>query len=209
MPTPIPTRDVEKTLPGPVAQIDEVGRGPLCGPVCAAAVILPDLLDDELLAVRDSKRLAPRKRERLAAKIRATCDVGIGLVEVETIDRIGIQAATHLAMTRALIALGRPYGSILVDGDRLPPGAVVPGLAVVDGDALCTGIAAASIVAKVHRDGLIHQLANEFPMYGWIRNAGYGTAEHLAALKEYGHTIHHRKSFGGVKGTRPLVVPQA
>ncbi len=209
MPTPIPTREIERGLPGPVAQIDEVGRGPLCGPVCAAAVILPDELAPELAAVRDSKRIAPRKRERLAEIIEATCRHGIGLADVATIDKIGIQSATHLAMTRALIALGPGYASVMVDGDRIPPGLVVPCHAVVDGDALCVGIAAASIIAKVHRDRIIHELGQEYPMYGWDRNAGYGTAEHLAALKRYGHTVHHRKSFGGVKGTKPYLSPPA
>lgn len=207
MPAPIPTRVLEQDLPGPIAQIDEVGRGPLCGPVCAAAVILPDTMPDDLAEIRDSKRLSPAKRERLAGRILEVAQTGIGLASAAEIDAQGIQAATFLAMTRALSKLPVAVGFVLIDGDRIPPGLTAPARAIVDGDALCTGIAAASIVAKVHRDRMIQEIARDYPVYGWDRNSGYGTREHIAALQEHGHTIHHRKSFGGVKGTKPSAVP--
>lgn len=203
----IPTREHEYALGGRVAQIDEVGRGALCGPVCAAAVILPAILPDDLAGIRDSKRISAKKRERFAARIQACCEYGIGLASVAEINEIGILKATFLAMERALGALTAPPERVLVDGDALPPDLDYPGRAVIDGDALCTGIAAASIVAKVHRDAIMHRLAEEFPHFGWESNAGYGAARHLSALKIHGHTAHHRTKFRGVKGTQPYVAP--
>lgn len=203
----LPTRDHERALAGRVAQIDEVGRGALCGPVCAAAVILPAELPVDLAEIRDSKRVSAKKRAALARRILETCECGIGLASAREIDAQNIRQATFLAMTRALAALPAPPDAVLVDGDAVPPGLTCPARAVIDGDALCTGIAAASIVAKVHRDAILHDLAEEYPYFGWDRNAGYGASRHLQGLQIHGHTVHHRLTFGGVKGTKPYVVP--
>ncbi len=203
----LPSRDYERDLPGRIAQIDEVGRGALCGPVCAAAVILPDTLAEGLAGIRDSKKVARRKREVLAGTIRATCAWGIGTASAAEIDAIGILPATFLAMVRAVAALPVRPDAVLVDGTAIPPELDLPGRAVVDGDVLCTGIAAASIIAKVHRDAIMRELAAEFPGFGWAENVGYGAPEHLKGLTRHGHTRHHRKSFRGVRGTPPYVAP--
>lgn len=178
-----------------VAGVDEVGRGPWAGPVVASAVILdwtrlPAGLDD-------SKKLSKARRETLAHQIRDCAHVGIGLVDVDDIDRLNILQASMEAMRRAVAALPVPPGHILVDGNRLP-GFDRPATAIVKGDQLSVSIAAASIVAKVARDDLMAELAGAFPAYGWERNAGYGTAEHRAALDSHGVTPHHRRSFAPI-----------
>lgn len=188
---------------GLVIGVDEAGRGPLAGPVVAAAVVLgkspPTGLDD-------SKKLSAKRRARLEGEIQATCHWAVGIAEVEEIDRINIFAATMLAMTRAVAALcdcrDGPDCEVLIDGNVTPAGRCDgwrwPARAIVGGDALEPCISAASIIAKEHRDRLMRELAARHPEYGWERNAGYGTAEHLSALRRHGPTIHHRRSFAPV-----------
>jgi Ribonuclease HII len=189
----------ETVLGGVVAGIDEVGRGPLAGPVIAAAVIVdPATLPPRLTAeLDDSKKLSARKREALAALVLESCHVGIGEASVEEIDRLNILKATFLAMRRALDALGRPVDHALVDGNQVPPLDCTV-RCLVGGDGLSLSIAAASVVAKVRRDRLMADLALAHPGYGWEKNAGYGTAAHLEALRRQGPTPHHRKSFAPV-----------
>jgi len=195
----MPDFSFETRIEGIVAGIDEVGRGPLAGPVVAAAVILdretlhPTLKD----GLNDSKKLSKKKRDLLAALVHETCAVGIGLASVADIDRLNILKATFLAMQRALEALNRPVAAVLVDGNQVPP-LSCPVTTVVGGDGKSLSIAAASVVAKVHRDQLMAVLARDFPGYGWDRNAGYGTAEHMRALAELGPTPHHRTSFAPI-----------
>ena len=180
----------------PVAGVDEVGRGPLAGPVIAAAVILDPARIPQGLA--DSKALTARTRDRLHDEIRASAlAVAVAEASVAEIDRLNILHASMLAMQRAVTALPRP-GFVLVDGNRLPPGLPCPAEAVVKGDATCLSIAAASIVAKVVRDRLMVDLAQQHPGYGWEANAGYPTKAHLEALLHLGITPWHRRSFGPV-----------
>ena len=187
----------ERALGGIVCGVDEAGRGPLAGPVVAAAVIfinprrIPRGIDD-------SKRLAPEQRERLAQKIMAVAEFGIGQADVAEIDRLNILYAAMLAMQRAIAALARAPEHVLVDGNR-SPAVACPATTVVGGDGLSLSIAAASIVAKVTRDRLMVQLSQAYPGYGWERNAGYGTPEHLAALARLGPTAQHRQSFAPVR----------
>lgn len=176
-----------------VAGVDEVGRGPLAGPVLAAAVVLdPDRIPKGLA---DSKRLRPDRREDLAEALRGCAEIGIGAASVEEIDALDILRATHLAMRRALAALPRPPDAALIDGNSLPRDLPCPAEAVIRGDGSVLSIAAASIVAKVARDRIMRDLAHEHPGYGWERNAGYGTKEHLAALQALGASPVHRRSF--------------
>lgn len=185
-----------------VAGVDEVGRGPLAGPVMAAAAAVPDdaAVRAELLAgVRDSKALTAVRREALAARIEATCMVHVAAASVDEIDRLNIREATLLAMARAVAGLAVAPAAVLVDGRDVPPALAMPGQAVVKGDAVELCIACASIVAKVARDRLMAELAEAYPGYGWERNAGYGSAVHLAALRELGPTVHHRRSFAPVR----------
>lgn len=176
-----------------IAGIDEVGRGPLAGPVVAAAVILnPDNIPDGL---RDSKKLTVKRREVLFAQISDTALIGLGQCSVADVDRLNILQATLEAMRRALAALPAKPDHALVDGNRLPPGLGCPATAVIKGDDMSCSIAAASIIAKVTRDRLMAALSREFPGFGWESNAGYGTAAHMAALKRLGVTPHHRVSF--------------
>lgn len=181
---------------GPVAGLDEAGRGPLAGPVVAAAVILDPARIPEGLA--DSKTLAPARRAGLARAIREVAAVGVGWASVAEIETLNILGATFLAMRRALAALPRPPGAALVDGNRLPPGLPCPAEAVIGGDGRSLSIAAASIIAKTERDAHMVALAQQFPGYGWERNAGYPTAEHRAALRRLGPTPEHRRSFSPV-----------
>ncbi|WBO21145.1 ribonuclease HII [Sphingomonas abietis] len=191
----LPSFRFEQEHPAPCAGVDEAGRGPLAGPVVAAAVILdrrhvPSGIDD-------SKKLGEAAREALYAKIVATAGWGVGIVDVEDIDRINIYQATMLAMRRAVDALGVEPGMVLVDGNALPKWRY-PARAIVSGDALSRSIAAASIVAKVTRDRIMHALDAEHPDYGWRQNKGYGTPAHKAALIAFGATPHHRRSFAPV-----------
>lgn len=187
-----------------VAGVDEAGRGPLAGPVVAAAVILPD--DCTLEGLDDSKKLTARKREHFHAILTARADIhwGIGQAEVAEIDKLNILRATHLAMARALEALPRKPGHALVDG--LPVrGLPVPHTALVAGDTLSLSIAAASIMAKVTRDRLMTALDAEYPQYGFARHKGYGVREHLEALRSHGPSPVHRRSFQPVARTQVAV----
>ncbi len=176
-----------------IAGVDEAGRGPLAGPVVAAAVVFPP--EKRVAGVVDSKLLPPAIREELAVEIRrrALC-FGIGAASRLEIDRLNILRATHLAMRRALARLPLLPGHVLVDG--LPVPELGPGhTAVVDGDARSFTIACASILAKTTRDRLMGRLASRYPDYGWDTNMGYSTAEHVEALALHGPTPHHRRSF--------------
>jgi ribonuclease HII len=179
-----------------VAGVDEVGRGPLAGPVTAAAVILnPARIPAGL---NDSKKLTPARREALAREIHATAQVSIAYASVEEIDALNILRASHLAMTRAIAGLSTPPDHLLIDGNQLPRALPCAAETIVKGDARSFSIAAASIVAKVARDQLMVILAQQHPGYGWETNAGYGTAAHLEALLNLGVTPHHRRSFAPI-----------
>ncbi|MBV8976056.1 MAG: ribonuclease HII [Alphaproteobacteria bacterium] len=185
-----------KTAPGPVAGVDEAGRGPLAGPVVAAAVILMHRRIPK--GLNDSKQLTPEIREELYSRIlEYAVAVGVGEASVDEIDLVNIRQATHLAMARAVRALSVAAAFALVDGNDPPP-LPCPCDTLVDGDARSLSIAAASIVAKVTRDRTMRALHDEHPLYGWVTNKGYGTEEHLAALLRHGPTPHHRRSFAPV-----------
>ncbi|PWR02232.1 ribonuclease HII [Meridianimarinicoccus roseus] len=179
-----------------VAGVDEVGRGPLAGPVTAAAVVLDP--EDIPPGLDDSKRLSARSRTALAAALATRADISIVHVGVDEIDSLNILRASQLAMHRALAGLSVPPDHALIDGNALPRDLSMPAQAVVKGDARSLSIAAASIVAKVARDAVMADLAQAFPGYGWERNAGYPTPAHRAALKALGVTPHHRRSFAPV-----------
>ena len=174
-----------------VAGVDEVGRGPLAGPVTACAVRLDPLRIPAGLA--DSKTLTAARREVLAAEILAVAEVSIAHATVEEIDTLNILRASHLAMERAIAGLGADHA--LIDGNLIPRGLCCPATAIVKGDACCLSIAAASIVAKVTRDRIMVDLAQQHPGYGWEANAGYPTKAHLEALGNLGVTPWHRRSF--------------
>ena len=180
-----------------VCGIDEAGRGPLAGPVMAAAVVLPPGFS--LPGLNDSKQLTARRREALYAALMDDDRVQKCVAEatVEEIDRLNILRATHLAMRRAAEGLPVTADFALIDGLAVP-GFPLPQRNIVRGDALCLSIAAASILAKVTRDRRMQQLDALSPHYGFARNAGYGTKEHLLAIQNYGITPHHRRSFGPV-----------
>ena len=196
-PSPAPDFSLELRLHGsgrmPVAGIDEVGRGPLAGPVTAAAVILePDCIPD---GIDDSKRLSRARREELAAILRDCAEIGVAHATVEEIEEFNILRAAHLAMTRALDRLPRRARHALIDGNQAPRQLACPCDLVVGGDRRSVSIAAASIVAKVARDAVMVDLAQQHPVYGWHTNVGYSTPAHLAALRDFGPSPHHRRSF--------------
>lgn len=184
-----------------VIGVDEVGRGPLAGPVVAAAVCIPmeNRGHPVWRDVQDSKKLSAVRREVLFSVIQGQCQFGIAEASVEEIDTINILQASLLAMRRAIeqIACDNPF--ILVDGNRLSKSWPWEARAVVKGDSKSVSIAAASILAKVTRDRMMEQFAQTYPAYGWANNAGYGTPEHLAALETHGVTHHHRRSFAPVR----------
>lgn len=203
----MPNFDFEQQYDGPVVGIDEAGRGPWAGPVVAGAVIVSDKnLGDFLLnGLDDSKKLTPKKRETLyealfeAEKAGKLC-IGIGQASAAEIDRRNILQATFLAMNRAVAALKIRPAQALVDGNRIPVGIACPCQTIVKGDARSYSIAAASIVAKVYRDRLMTDLARRYPYYGFEKNAGYGTAAHVAGLKAYGIIEgQHRKSYKPIR----------
>jgi ribonuclease HII len=177
-----------------IAGVDEAGRGPLAGPVVAAAVVLCKRRIDGL---DDSKKLTPARRATLEIEIREHCLVGVGVAGPEEIDRINILQATLVAMHRAVEALGESPGHILVDGDKLPEWSF-SAEAVIGGDGIHPCISAASIVAKETRDRMMREAARDYPHYGWETNVGYGTPEHLKALRTHGPCLLHRKSFAPV-----------
>ena len=183
--------------PGLVAGVDEAGRGPLAGPVVAAAVILDDLAP--IKGLRDSKVLTERARERLFDEIRARAlCCSIAQASVEEIDALNILQATLLAMRRAVDGLRLRPHKVLVDGNRLPPLSMAAE-AIVKGDSKVAAISAASILAKVHRDRLCLELHAQHPQYGFATHKGYPTAAHLAALREHGACVQHRRSFAPVR----------
>lgn len=185
-----------RAKPGPVAGVDEAGRGPLAGPVVAAAVILDRKRIPK--GLNDSKQMQPEARQEAYGRIfDLALAVGVGEASVDEIDLINIRQATHLAMARAVRALPLAAQFALVDGNDAPA-LPCPCDTLVDGDARSVSIAAASIIAKVTRDRMMAALHDEFPGYGWHTNKGYSTGEHLAALSRLGPCRHHRRSFAPV-----------
>lgn len=176
-----------------IAGVDEVGRGPLCGPVTAAAVVLDLARVPE--GLNDSKQLSARKRAALLEQVLEVAEVSVAHASVEEIDTLNIYHASHLAMVRAVQGLSIAPDYALIDGNKIPRDLSIPAEAIVKGDARSVSIAAASIAAKICRDRIMVDLAQQFPGYGWDRNAGYGTPEHLAGLRNLGVTPHHRRSF--------------
>lgn len=188
-----------------ICGIDEAGRGPLAGPVVAAAVIIdaencPDGLND-------SKKLDEAKREALFAELTARAEIGVGIASIEEIEELNILWASMLAMSRACAALENPPAFALIDGNRVPK-LDCPARAIIGGDARVLSIAAASIVAKVTRDRIMNELAAAHPGYGWETNRGYGTPEHLDALNRLGVTPHHRKSFAPIRNMLSPAIPE-
>ena len=176
-----------------IAGVDEVGRGPLAGPVTAAAVILDPLnIPDNL---NDSKVLSSKKREKLFEELKSSSICAVAHVSSEEIDKLNILQASLLAMVNAVTNLKVKPKHILIDGNAVPDRLVGRATAIVKGDREVLSIAAASIIAKVTRDKLMHDLGSEFPVYGWAKNAGYPTKCHMNAIVKYGVTPHHRRSF--------------
>ena len=200
----MPDLVLERAAAGRVAGVDEAGRGPLAGPVFAAAVVLPRRVPRPLARlIDDSKKLSAEQRATafaalLAARAAGMVEIGVGAASVSEIARLNILRAALLAMARAVTRLPAPPDLALIDGNQPPP-LRCPLRCVVDGDALSPSIAAASIVAKVLRDRTMARLAARCPGYGWEHNAGYATALHRAALLELGPTRHHRAGFGAVR----------
>ena len=193
-------RDLRRSGITNIAGVDEVGVGPLAGPVLAAAVILPE--DVRLRGIDDSKKVTAALREQLAARIHASAvGIGIGIVEPEEIDRLNIYRAALEAMRRAVTTLPVVPDHVLVDARRIP-NLTVPQTAVVDGDARSYCIAAASIVAKVARDRIMCELDAVYPQYGFREHMGYATAQHLAAIERHGPSPVHRRSFAPVRELR-------
>ncbi len=181
---------------GYLCGIDEVGRGPLAGPVYAAAVILPK--DCDILYLNDSKKLTEKKREELYDVImEKAVALGIGFIDAERIDEINILQATYEAMTKAVNSLSVKPGALLIDAVHIPQLEAYKQVSIIKGDAKSVSIAAASIVAKVTRDRLMKEYAEQYPEYGFDSNKGYGSADHIAALKKYGPCPIHRRSFIG------------
>ncbi len=176
-----------------VAGVDEVGRGPLAGPVTAAAVVLDPACIPE--GLNDSKKLSAKKRLDLYDQLLKCADVSVAHASVAEIDEINILRASHLAMERAIAGLWRPPAHVLIDGNMLPRGLRLPATALVKGDTRSLSISAASIVAKVCRDCVLVDLAQQHPGYGWETNMGYGSKRHMEALMNLGVTPHHRRSF--------------
>lgn len=183
---------IAKGLPR-VAGVDEVGRGPLAGPVTAAAVVLdPTRIPAGL---NDSKKLTEKRREALLTDLVTCAEISVAHATVEEIDDINILRASHLAMERAIAGLSTPPDHCLIDGNMIPRGLTIPATAVIKGDARSVSISAASIAAKIARDTIMRDLAQHFSGYGWETNAGYPSKSHISALSSLGVTPHHRKSF--------------
>lgn len=202
----MPSFDFEnKTACSNIAGVDEVGRGPLAGPVIAAAVVIQDQLQfiQQFSKVKDSKKLTVRTRQLLFDQLIHCSFIhyGIGEASVEEIDAVNILNATFLAMKRAVSHLSNtvPVDVVLVDGPVKISGLDLPMIPIVKGDDQSYSIASASIIAKVFRDNLMSKLSLQFPAYKWDKNAGYGTKDHLSALDQYGITPYHRKTYAPVK----------
>ena len=193
----LPTFEFEEDLQAQgylnIAGVDEVGRGPLAGPVFAAAVILdPKHIPNGL---NDSKKLSAAKREILLKAIMEHAEVSIASASEREIETINILQASHLAMVRAVHNLKKRPDHVLVDGNLIPRNLEIPATALIKGDSRSVSIAAASIVAKISRDFVMCDLGQQFPGYGWEKNAGYPTEQHLKALQDLGVTPHHRRTF--------------
>lgn len=196
----IPDFEIEKNCGyGIVAGVDEAGRGPLCGPVVAGAVIFKKYDFDDMPIIRDSKQMSATQREKAYDWITNNPNIvwSVAQCSASEIDELNILRASLTAMKRAVAGLSVGAEYCLVDGNKMPD--KMNGVAVVKGDARSMSIAAASILAKVTRDRIMNDLAQKFPQYGWDKNAGYPTAEHLAAIEKYGVNEHYRKSYGPVK----------
>jgi ribonuclease HII len=189
--------------------VDEAGRGPLAGPVVAAAAAYKDLAfivpagrEKDFALIRDSKALSPKQREKAFGLVHEYFEVGLGVIHPETIDRINILEATFLAMKEAVVDLRKKVGSapvlLLVDGNQKIPNLSLPQETVVGGDGSVRSIAAASIVAKVVRDRMMDEYDRQYPQYGFAKHKGYGTKQHMEALEKYGPTPVHRTSFSPV-----------
>ena len=197
----MPHYRVEAAHGGRVAGVDEAGRGPLAGPVVAAAVVFSGRVPRRLARMLDdSKKLCAEERQTAydALRAHAAAEIAVGAASVREIARLNILHATMLAMARAVLRLAVPPDLALVDGNY-PPRLICEVKCVVGGDAECLSIAAASIVAKVVRDRAMARLSSRFPQYGWAENAGYATARHRAALADHGPCAHHREAFGTVR----------
>ncbi|MDS9949542.1 MAG: ribonuclease HII [Planktomarina sp.] len=193
----LPTYQYERKLQSKgystIAGVDEVGRGPIAGPVYAAAVILnPNHIP---VGLNDSKKLSVRKRNLISEEIMKHADVSIASASEREIEEINILRASHLAMMRAIEGLKTNPNHILIDGNLIPRDLTIPATAIIKGDARSVSIAAASIVAKISRDLIMCDLGQQFPGYGWDKNAGYPTLQHLNALQDLGVTPHHRRTF--------------
>jgi len=197
----MPDFNLENAHSGLICGVDEAGRGPWAGPVTAAAVIFDQTtLSPELAqSLNDSKKMSAKKRESLIDRIKAESIWSVGEASVSEIDEFNILQATYLAMTRAIDGLAQTPDFALIDGNKIPPQLSLPAEAIVKGDGLSCSIAAASIIAKVTRDRTMAQLAEEYPGYGWEKNAGYGVKLHQEGLRTLGPTPHHRTSFKPIK----------
>jgi len=194
-----PNFDFEKLCSGIVCGIDEVGRGPLAGPVVASAVIINRAIapQDILEQINDSKKLSAKRRDYLSHKIYEFSEVAIAEASVEEIDTINILQASLTAMARAFAQLRSSPAMALIDGNKSPK-ISCPTKTIIKGDSISLSIAAASIIAKEYRDKLMREIANDYPEYAWDKNAGYGTKAHLEAIEKYGITPHHRKTFAPI-----------
>ena len=195
-----PDFTLENKLSGIIAGVDEVGRGPLAGPVISAAVVFTDR-NTVIDGINDSKKLTPKNRQDLYHKIISTAKFCVGIASVEEINSYNILGATKLSMKRALIGLNIELDYVLVDGNQ-PPDVKWQVKPIIKGDNLSISIAAASIIAKVTRDRLMQELHEKYPEYNWYKNKGYGTKEHISAINLYGITEHHRKNFAPVSQTQ-------
>lgn len=198
-PKKYPTYEYEKSIESTgfkyPAGVDEAGRGCGAGPVVAAAVRIPEDIVESLEGrVRDSKKLSPKKREDLTREIVASCDVGVGLIDNDIIDKINILEATKMAMVLALSDLDK-YDYVFIDGNFVVNEIQVPQRSMIKGDDIVLSIAAASVVAKHTRDMVMLKLHKTLPVYGWDRNKGYLTQEHIEAIQTYGPSTYHRLSF--------------